>query len=405
MRKLLLTSTSIVAVAFASQAFAGGSSSYTSQGGTGQVANIDQSGGNYDRVGSASSPFVQDNYGGAVGQNNLIVLQAGSYNALGYNYQGYQLGDQNTAEITQQGNSSAVDLRQVGSQNGRVGSVNWSNSSSADVIVQDSSSYASLVDLTQSGANNMFDIGQGGSYNRTTVNQSGDRTNQAYVRQNLAYGGNYNSIDITQVTQSQSTPTFDVNYAVAVQGGGDGNGISISQNGNSLGANVMQSGSSNVFASVQTGVNNMIGLTTGFGADTPLMQTGNSNRVDNLQGGANNTANGSQNGTSNYISNIQIGTGADASITQAGTSNYTYNVQSGANAKLLVNQNGTLNTTHSTQDGLQYAEVKQTGDGNLSTGVQSGVGLNNAYVTQGGWGGNVANYSQNGSGNITTIKQ
>jgi hypothetical protein len=404
MKKLLLTSTSILAVAFASQAFAGGSSSYTSQGGTGQVADINQSGGNYDRVGSAGSPFVQDNYGGVVGQNNLIVIQSGSYNALGYNYQGYQLGDQNTAEVTQQGTSSAVDLRQLGTQNGRVGSVGWNNSSSSDVIVQDSSSYGSLVDLTQSGANNMFDLGQGGSYNRTTVNQSGDRTNQAYVRQNLAYGGNYSSIDITQVTQSQATPTFDVNYAVAVQGGGDGNAISISQNGNSLGANVMQSGSSNIVASVQTGVNNMIGVTSGFGADTPFTQSGNANRVDNLQGGANNTVNGSQSGTSNYISTSQVGTGADASITQTGTSNYTYNTQSGANAKLLVNQNGTLNTAYSTQDGLQYAEITQTGDNNLSTGVQSGVGPNNAFVTQGS-SGNTANYNQNGSGNITTIHQ
>ncbi|MGB3504747.1 MAG: hypothetical protein WBA37_05155, partial [Xanthobacteraceae bacterium] len=62
MRKLLLTSTSLVAVAFASQAFAGSSSTFLLQTGSGQQATITQSSSSSNNsVGTSTDPFLQQN--------------------------------------------------------------------------------------------------------------------------------------------------------------------------------------------------------------------------------------------------------------------------------------------------------------------------------------------------------
>ena len=354
MHKVLFSTVSVIALGFASAAFASGSTSYDTQEGTGQTATIDQTGGTNDVVGTSGTPFDQNN-GSGTGGNGISITQTGSYNSFGVSAASFQSGTTNAATIDQNGYNSGVVLQQTGTNNGSTAYNNWTNSGSGGIIVQDNTSDTSSIVLTQNGSDSIFDIGQGGYNNLVNATQIG--TDQLYVRQGTsmaAYGGfgsSYETNSTVTVYQSGGGTGYSTNYASLAQGGGDSNQISVTQIGFALGADVNQNGSNNLFSSYQAGSGNMVGLPAAFVADTPITQTGTGNQYYNVQLGTNSTANGSQLGTDNYVSNYQSGNADAISGSQNGTNNQVYTWQTGGTDTLAYTQTGSNNFVSNSQSG------------------------------------------------------
>ncbi len=362
MQKLLLTTVSAIALGVcATAAMASSSTTYDTQEGTGQIANIDQSGGNNDTVGTAGTPFDQNNGASGTGDNVISIVQTGSYNSFGVSAASFQSGTTNGAIINQAGYDSSVVLQQTGTNNGSAtlgyggADEQWSNSTYGGIIVQDNTSNASTVVLTQNGSDSIFDIAQGGANNLINATQIG--TDQLYVRQGTylaalaGFDSSYETNSTIAVYQNGGGTNLSTNYASLAQGGGDSNQISVTQIGFALGADVNQNGSNNLFSSYQAGSGNMVGLTAGFGADTPITQSGTGNQYYNVQLGTNATANGSQNGTDNYVSNYQSGDSNVISGSQNGTNNQVYTSQTGTTDNLAYAQTGSNNFISNSQSG------------------------------------------------------
>ncbi|OPF91640.1 curlin [Rhodopseudomonas palustris] len=420
MKRNLFFVTASVLVLSSSAAFAADSNTvYLNQTGNDQQANITQS-GNGNSVGAfnGNSGFLQEN-GTLSGANLLTVKQSGNSNSVGRDIQGKQSGAGNSAAIFQEGTGSDVELQQTGTSNGAVPSGwNWTNDPGVfNKITQDSSSNGSKVSVIQDGKNNVFSIKQGNTGNSTSVNQIGE-WGMAYVRQGigaaetdastgnaLPTGGNYNVASITQNSAG-------LNYAVAVQGGGNSNSLSISQSGNLQGANAWQNGNANVFSSIQTNVGNVVGLTGGiYGTDSPITQTGDNNTYINTQTGSSNSANGSQTGNFNQVFNTQSGGSETVRGTQVGTYNYVSNSQAGSSNLLDYKQTNTVSTAfnqivndQSTTAVSNTAYVVQDGNGLYSKGLQTGGSYNSANVSQTGQF-SASYYTQDGSSNSIIVAQ
>ncbi len=376
MQKYLLTTVSAIALGIsATAAMAAGSSSYDTQEGTGQIANIDQSGGAYDQVGTAGTPFDQNNGASGTGGNTIQIIQTGSYNTFGVSAASLQSGTTNGAIINQAGYNSGVELQQTGTNNGAAaygftsgdtsnpGTALWWNSYYGGIIAQDSTSNSSNVSLTQNGTSNIFDIGQGGVNNTVTATQIGG-TNELYVRQGTtAFPVWYSPLDSSYETNSTITVYqngggggFNVNYAALAQGGGNANSMTVTQVGYANSADVNQSGSNNIFTSYQGGSGNFVGGESGWpvGAtfvSVPIAQTGTGNQYYNTQVGTNAIAMASQVGDFNYVSNYQSGDSNTISGSQNGTSNQVYSWQTGVSDTLTYTQNGSNNFVSNNQSG------------------------------------------------------
>jgi len=419
MKKILLISASTLSLAVASSAWADSNTVYLDQTGTDQGATITQSGTD-NTVGTSghNNAFVQGNDTSGTGGNVLSVTQTGNNNSV---MPGFQQGTDNTANISQAGQYSDVTLQQAGSNNGQPASPAWNNDSVYNSIVQDTTAYSSTISLTQNGNSNVFDLAQGGTGNKMTVTQDVNDNGYVFVRQSVdpsvpaadAYGHYYPlGGDDNTVWVSQSGT--NVNYAVAIQGGGDSNKLAINQNGSLLAANIWQNGSDNIANSWQTGNNNAIGMagTNAYANDNPFVQTGNYNLLNSWQSGAsNNELNGAQFGTGNAIWSAQYGDGSTALINQDTSSNYgNYNKVlnfQGNNAQLVASQTNSDGYIYNNQDGYSLATITQSGYGDKSVGSQFGgtSGLQNtATVSQSG-SYDVAFYSQNGSNNSVTVIQ
>uniref|UniRef100_E6VF86 Curlin associated repeat protein n=1 Tax=Rhodopseudomonas palustris (strain DX-1) TaxID=652103 RepID=E6VF86_RHOPX len=443
MRRNLFFATVSVLTLTASAALADSNVVILNQYDASQHATIEQfNSGNSVGTYNGWSGFEQNN-GGLAGNNVLTVSQTGTGNSVGRDTKGIQSGAGNSADIAQAGVSSDVELQQFGTNNGSVpAGWNWTNDSGVfNKIVQDSSSVGSKVSVVQNGENNVFSIKQGNTSNNTSVTQTG-KWAMAYVRQGLGaaetdgatsvqmpFGGNYNVATISQNSAG-------LNYAVAVQGGGDSNSLGIYQNGDLLGANAWQEGAGNVFSSNQSGVGNTIGITGGiYGSDTPIKQKGNGNSYVSNQSGSNNTANGTQTGDVNVVFNNQGGTNNSIAGSQTNNNNNVNNSQFGSYSKLTytqTNSGGATNYIVNIQNGAgtvgsqNTAVVEQSGFGLYSSGQQSGGDGNSASVTQDGslhasyyvqsgatntiavaqtGAGNYSNLNQTGTGNYATIKQ
>ncbi|MFT0879442.1 curlin [Rhodopseudomonas sp. G2_2311] len=385
---------------------------YLDQSGTSQDATITQSHSGFNQVGTAANPFSQSDGSGS-GHNSLTVTQSGDHNRFAVNLPGFQSGKANSAEVSQAGKNSSVDLQQTGTKNG-VAFLPWTNGPITDGIRQDGTANGSAVTLQQNGKNNVFDIAQGGAGNRTNVSQSGNN-GMVYVRQDTSLpdttlrnpkpyksnAGNNSTIDVNQTTTSGWT------YAAVAQGGGDGNHVTIGQNGSLLNAGVNQSGSGNVFYSSQTDNGNAAGQRTLLGPDTPIKQIGDNNSYSNFQSGTGNSANGTQTGSFNVALNIQSGSVNELTGTQKGIGNSVTSTQSGAREYLRYSQTSTSygNTIVSSQSGGgDDAYLSQNGNGNSINGSQSGGLLNTVTAEQAG-NGNTAQYAQVGSLNGLTLTQ
>jgi hypothetical protein len=379
MQKVLLTSVSAIALSIsATAALASSSTTYDSQEGTGQVANIDQSGGNYDQVGALGAPFDQNN-GAYAGSNTIAITQTGSYNTFGVSAASFQSGSENVASVTQNGYHSSVELQQIGAGNGPsypAGtdySIYWSNDVNGGSIVQDSTASYSDVFLSQNGTGNIFNIGQGGYNNQTTATQVGE--NMLWVRQgtlspDVWWSPFAASFDSSSPSESNSTisvyqnapESFALsNYAALLQGGGNANSITVTQFGSTNNADVIQNGSNNVFSSYQAGSGNYVGAEAGDLPDTgsvPLTQVPIT-----------------QIGTGNQYYSTQLGVNAIALATQTGYYNYVYNYQSGENNTIIGAQNGNSNQVYSWQTGANDTlNYTQAASNNFISNNQSGSG-------------------------------
>jgi hypothetical protein len=355
MRTHLLLSTAVVALLGASAAFAGGNKVYLDQYDTVQTATITQTGSN-NNVGSGGNHFRQQN-GGLSGYNDLTITQSGNYNWVSRYAPGYQSGTANTANISQAGYDSDVELQQAGTQNG-MQNISTNNGGNFNTIVQDGSASSSFVGVYQNGSRNGFDVVQGGAGNSASLTQSGTG-GAVFARQATAssfydpssghwtpVGGSSNTMTITQQTNSE-------NDVVAVQGGGNNNSMTIGQYGDQLFARAWQEGYNNTINATQSGV-----LSNAY-----ISQYGIGNIASSDQG--------------NY---------AVATVNQTGTGNQSHGFQYGGLSGYLnaatITQTGDYNLANYSQNGyLNTVSVVQTSVSNESNTAQSGVG-NNATIVQ-----------------------
>lgn len=414
MKRLFLTSVSVIAAAgFASAALAAGSTStYLTQTGHNQKAQIDQSSGTSDSVGGSGSPFIQQDGTGS-GHNVLVIDQNSSSadyselsNIADFNHSGsgnvatgYQSGTKNSAEIDQEGNYSRVNLQQTGANNGPT-DAGWFNNSYGNLILQDKTAYGSSVDLRQTtnqyaAKGNVFSIGQGGTGNTITATQT-DR-NDLWIRQgttapDLWGWTNGNPFDPAHTSNSLSALSYSsitvnqsvggnnpsgANYAALGQGHGSYNKITVTQSGASNSTDANQIGSGNIFSSNQTSTSantswNFVGGEAGWpganpdplvssdGDYQPITQIGTGNEYYSIQSGTNEWAFGSQTGSYNFLSSVQSGDQNSLYTKQDGNSNQIYSAQSGSTNTAMVSQshNGS------------FVNVSQNGAGNMAAITQ-----------------------------------
>ncbi|HYW73058.1 MAG TPA: hypothetical protein VE961_18675, partial [Pyrinomonadaceae bacterium] len=237
MKRFLFASVSLLAIGFTASAYAGGSSSFTSQTGTNQTLTIDQTGGNNNQVGTGINPFLQEN-GAGTGGNVINITQTGANNTFGVGIASVQSGTQNFANINQSGSNSSVNLRQIGNFNGVSNDHDASDGIAAEVVGENEGSF--IKQSASFSSVNVFETGNGNAF---------------FITQQ---GGTKNAIGVTQQ--------------------GDENYVTMNQNGSSLFASVGQFGTLNTVTSTQTGVGNQL-----FAG-----QTGNNNVLNNDQSGFSN---------------------------------------------------------------------------------------------------------------------
>jgi hypothetical protein len=357
MKTHLLLSTAVVALLGASSAFAGSNTVYLNQLDSSQNASITQSGSS-NTVGYSWRNFVQQN-GGLSGHNALVINQSGNNNWVARDAQGYQSGTSNTANISQAGYGSDVELQQSGTENGN-GYIAYNNGGAYNSVFQDASSNSSKASVVQSGYRNGFDIVQGGYGNNTSLTQN-NNGGVAYIRQGTAgsyydqssnrgtpTGGNNNAITVNQTTDY-------ANYVVAIQGNGDSNTATLTQQGDGLRVNSWQQGSSNAVSSTQVG----------YYSTAVFNQFGTLNSATSNQGNYA-SANIYQNGYGNQSIGSQYG-GAGSNYLNVATVS-----QSGDNNTANYAQNGYSNTVSVTQTGNWNNSVtSQTGTGHVANIVQN----------------------------------
>lgn len=163
-----------------------------------------------------------------------------------------QIGDENTATVTQTAARARTDLLQQGNQNSAT--------------------------ITQRGAGAKYaGVGQVGSSNSATASQTGAGAATLYVKQS----GSSNT-----ATAVQNASGMLYNGAVLVQKG-HGNAIALTQEGEGNRALLTQEGSSNRMAAVQTGNNNRLAWTQeGNNLSHPtVLQQGGGNMAITQTGG------------------------------------------------------------------------------------------------------------------------
>jgi len=401
MRKLLLTSTSVVAVAFASQAFAAGSSTNLLQTGANHQATIDQTGAAGGQVGVVGGwAFTQENGTGA-GGNVISITQTNQGNKVGVNTQSWQSGTENAANIVQSSNPAAPPAV-LSATNNQISLQQTGYKNSTDIKQINSGGYVeptNNVNVVQLGALNIVSASQNGQAATTTVTQW-NNNNRLYSDQHTHSqatvlqwndGGNGSGANTIYNTQFGGTAA---KLNVALQYGHD-NTIYNTQAPNSLLDVTQQSGSFLIIDSVQNGATSKEGNKAYV-----TSQDGTNSRIINRQSGTqqynnNNTVTFLQSGGDQLASNTQTGRYNNATFYQSGTVNQAYLLQSGDS-----------NTATATQLNYNsYASLSQTGSSNNVVSWQNGTGNQNiSYVTQSS-NGNTATASQNGSGNISNIKQ
>jgi hypothetical protein len=423
-KHLLALSMGVATLAISTSAYARDSSSYTEQGGNSNEVTVTQTTGSNNTVGkgngtSATVYFRQENGAGS-GSNKLTIEQKGSYNTFGSNAKGrgqsYQSGTANNATIEQSGFKSNVDLQQRGSNNGSFGSNVKQSASYSDVnvvengnqngfyVAQKGGSFfgGNAIAITQNGDNNFARTSQDGTSLKAKFEQTGYNNN---VFSGNDYGtGQTGTGHILDVKQNNN-----VSYL-------SGSVLYNTQSGLNQSATVDQRGVQNSVTNTQSGFENSL-IATQNGGNS---YGGFNNSITSTQKGLGfNSAELNQFGDNNVITSTQDGLLLKVDALQNGASNKLTNNQSGTRNEMVSRQYGTGNTISNTQsDGglfsFNKANYYQNGTGNAATGVQSDTSnqlssiqygnSNVASITQATFN-NSSLVSQNGTGNVATIKQ
>ena len=208
---------------------------------------------------------------------------------------------------------------------------------------------------------------------------------------NLNQTGNYNIVDAYQ--------GYNTN----------GNTLSVTQTGNDY-SRTAQEGSFNAINSNQTGAYNFLGAPSSYSVQgSPAVQLSDVNTYLTGSGLTIRDAAFSQSGDHNTLNNTQSGIAGLVQGTQQGSYNTINTNQVGFAAALTADQNGAGNSVASYQGDYEMAAIRQVGNGNLTSGSQTGAtslyGFNKVSIDQNG-NGNQVYYSQSGGGfNVMTVAQ
>ncbi len=246
--------------------------------------------------------------------------------------------------------------------------------------------------VTETGNDNSAMITQGfdGSGaalpgNVSTVDQTGNENDATVLQMNNGYGGQNHNSDIDQMGDMNSASVEQQNATgdAFVEQIGDGNTADVLESGN-FGMAHPAAGLAPYDAYVsQTGDNNEVYMTIyGTDAASAAIQNGDDNLITQQLGQGNgdkvqnSSAYANQQGDRNEAMQVMEGQGFAGDIDilfekeriwQTGDGNYAYQLQ----------------TDDNIPGGLNYAEVRQTGDWNESWQTQTGLN-NSSIVTQNG---------------------
>lgn len=244
--------------------------------------------------------------------------------------------------------------------------------------------------VTETGSGNTANITQGFDGTGTSlqgnisaVTQTGDDNGAVVIQTNNGFGGQAHESTILQVG--------DLNKASVEQRNATGNAF-ISQIGGNNTANILESGNFDTPApaagiapydayALQNGDFNKINMTIyGDGASAVAIQNGNNNEILQQLGQGvgdkvfKSSAYANQDGNRNYASQIMEGQGFAGDIDVAFERERIW--QNGDDNKAYQ-----LQTDNSLPASVNYAEVRQTGNNNLSNQTQTGT-WNDSRVTQ-----------------------
>lgn len=346
----------------------------------GTINQSDRSGNNVGMI------YQGQSAAGAVAGNSAVINQNGDRfsNSLDNQATISQLRSNNQATVSQSFNSvgNKAELYQSGTIGGSTARVNQTLGANYNaVLVQQRGFGSHTADINQMG------LGGVSEHNNATVNQLLGYNNQATINQ-LGNGGQtiYNKALIDQgggINQATINQTSSSIYNTAT--------IQQSQVGGQATINQVGISSGNLATIKQSGADY-------FGNTAQITQTNTGSTIIS----ANNVATIEQDrGGSNWAEIVQ---GSLASSAQFNTVNLS---QQGANNQARLRQEGEHNVSTIQQTG--NANQLRGGDGSVgSYATQSGLN-NTLTLTQiglaSGNGGNIANVSQLGTGNLATISQ
>ena len=379
--------------------------------GSGNIATIEQKGGNGFRSGgtslyvpgapvSGAGNYAAITQTGAGNDQTTIKQNAGALGGSGANSASIeQKGNANLGTVIEQSNKSMGNVASIGQ-----GVAAGGATGNTAVVLQNDDSQSNTARVAQEGAAKNADVQQAfiSSNNSTQVDQLGvDGFATVYQTSNA----DHNTATVLQTSSS----TGGSNATVYQTNGSAYNLATIEQRGTADVGLINQSDQSK---------NNSAAITQGVAGNNNSAVI---NQTYAYDGAGNTLSTGSGNGvTINQNLTTASSTGNQAEVTQGftgGTSTVTGNAVISDDNTVLINQENDVNVTKLQQGGVgNTATVKQRGFSTLK-GVDSGLtisdiaeqlgNLNTLTVTQTGAAGNAAtaNVRQIGIGNTGTIVQ
>lgn len=307
MRKLLLTTLSLSALALGANAAYAGNTATITQSDSFQEAYVEQVGNNNEFTSDQSDDFS------FASEGNLIEGPG----TAGGNDAFLQDGNGNSADLTQEGRENTVHGEQVGNNNSLI---------TEQVSGFGSFSRNNLIAIRQlDGNGNSIDASQNGGLFVASTNQEA----------RLLQRGSNNEITTTQTGYTAGSGTVNNligglnNARGEFRQRGNNNDAFVDQNGTYNKTYGTQEGNGNLFDVDQTGELNLVaGLTgtedltqNGNGNDVFVAQDGSVNTVAAYQDGNNNFIDVSQTGNFNYAEVTQTGNGHSFTVGQVGDNN------------------------------------------------------------------------------------
>jgi hypothetical protein len=406
--RLIFATATAVGLALAGQAYAAANTLYIQQTGTGNQADVHQSGsttvvGSDNVIGTLASPanqngtnnyllYTNSGYGAGIDNDIVKLLQTGTANWA-------EVHDQNTAAHTRINN-----ILQNGTSNGlmvwRAGDV-----------------YSTIDQVLMSGTNNKIWISQGfiwhnppgvtgpaGGHNTVSLaSVNGDNNAYASVPGNPyaasiriqqtgspTVGGSYNTVTEASIAGSNNASWLYSPIDIYQEGSNNGQTSSIARLKGSVG---------NFIAIREVGNGNNFSVLQGINASS----TGNHATV--TQTGSFNSASATQYGDDNRLSVLQNGDFNDTVANFTGSRNGNGLMTGIAAALLPSNANLAVGTIYQDSTGASGNHVTYNVNGSDNLFAMAQVGGNNTIVGTVGSSGNQAAVLQTGNNNLTNFTQ